>query len=344
VTTRYVAIDTETTGLNPENDEIIEVAAIAFDCGGVRDEYRTLVKPLHPPPFRIERLTGIRAEELEAAPHFAAVASEIAAFVGDSPVVGQNIEFDTTFLARSGVWVAGAQYDTYDLAQLLLPGLSDYSLRGIAERLEIEFPVRHRAYADAEATRAVFLALRARLAEQPRWLLDEVQRLAQAADWSIASLVAEVLAERPGGVEAIAGLAGELLAPPVEIGKALNGGHTATVHEDELLELLRGAGGLTHHFATFESRPEQETMAVAVNEALNNARHLVVEAGTGTGKSLAYCASCAARDAQRRTRRRVYGHDRVAGAADREGPAGGQGAAGGRRRRAVASRGAEGAS
>jgi len=288
VTTRYVAIDTETTGLDPDNDEIIEIAAIAFDCSGVQGEYRTLVKPVHPPPFRVERLTGIQASELKDAPHFAAVASEIAAFVGDSPVVGQNISFDTTFLARSGVWLAGAQYDTYDLAQLLLPGLSDYSLRGIAERLGIDFPLRHRAYADADAARSVFLALRARLAEQPRWLLDEVQRLAAAAVWELASLVAEVLAERPAGVDLAAGLAADLLAPPEEIGKALNGGRAVTVDENEVLEQLQRAGGLAHHFAAFESRPEQETMAAAVNQAFNESRHLVVEAGTGTGKSLAY--------------------------------------------------------
>ncbi|HEU0073583.1 MAG TPA: helicase C-terminal domain-containing protein [Dehalococcoidia bacterium] len=288
MTTRYVAIDTETTGLDPENDEIIEVAAIAFDCEGVQDEFRTLVQPVHPPPYRVERLTGIHAAELMSAPHFAAVASEIAAFVGDSPVVGQNIEFDTTFLARSGVWVAGAQYDTHDLALLLLPGLHDYSLRGIADYLGIEFPVRHRAYADADATRSVFLALRSRLAELPGWLLDEVQRLAAAADWSLASLLSEVLAERPAGVEMVAGLASELLAAPEDVGKPLNGGGSASVQDAEVLDLLRRAGGLTHHFADFEQRPEQEKMARAVNHALTEGRHLLVEAGTGTGKSLAY--------------------------------------------------------
>jgi len=288
VTTRYVAIDTETTGLDPENDEIIEVAAIAFDCEGVQDEYRTLVRPINPPPYRVERLTGIQAAELHDAPHFAAVASEIASFVGDSPVVGQNIEFDTTFLGRSGVWVSGAQYDTHDLALLLLPGLHDYSLRGIAEHLEIDFPLRHRAYADADATRSVFLALRRKLAELPGWLLDEVERLAAASEWSLASLVGEVQAERPPGIDITAGLASDLLAPVEDPGKPLNGGGSATVDDAEVLALLRGAGGLSHHFAAFEQRPEQEKMATAVNQALTQGRHLVVEAGTGTGKSLAY--------------------------------------------------------
>ena len=287
MTTRYVAIDTETTGLDPESDEIIEVAAISFDCEGVLDEFRTLVQPVHPPPYRVERLTGIQAHELKDAPHFAAVASEIAAFVGDSPVVGQNIAFDTTFLARSGVWVPGAQYDTHDLARLLLPGLHDFSLRGIAEHLEIEFPVRHRAYADADATRSVFLALRQKLAELPNWLLDEVQRLAKAADWELASLVAELVAEKPVDASTI-GLASELLAAPEEAGKPLTGGKAGTVQDAEVVELLRSASGLSEHFADFEQRPEQEKMVLAVNHALTAGNHLLVEAGTGTGKSLAY--------------------------------------------------------
>src|SRR5690606_10188247 len=146
-------------------------------CGGVKDEYRTLVRPLQPPPFQIERLTGIKAAELQDAPIFAAIAAELADFVGDSPVIGQSVHFDIDFLARNGVPLSGAIYDTFDLAQLLLPGLGDYSLRGIADRLGIDFPLRHRAYADAEASRAVFLALRERLAGLPVWMLQELERL-----------------------------------------------------------------------------------------------------------------------------------------------------------------------
>ena len=45
---RYVALDTETTGLDPERHEVIEVAAIAFDAeGNILGEYNTLVRPRH---------------------------------------------------------------------------------------------------------------------------------------------------------------------------------------------------------------------------------------------------------------------------------------------------------
>jgi DNA polymerase-3 subunit epsilon/ATP-dependent DNA helicase DinG len=96
VTTRYVALDLETTGLDPERDEIIEVAAIAFDLEGVLAEFHSLVRPYKPPSYQIERLTGIGASALEVAPSFGAIASELADFIGSSPIVGQSVNFDPT--------------------------------------------------------------------------------------------------------------------------------------------------------------------------------------------------------------------------------------------------------
>ena len=307
--TRYVALDTETTGLNPDADEIIEVAAIAFDCEKVTGEYRTLVRPTKLPPFAIQRLTGISVDDLENAPSFAAVAAEIADFVRDSPVIGQSVEFDITFLARNGVNLAGPVYDTFDLAQLLLPGLGDYSLRGIADHFGIHFPLRHRAYADADASRSVFLAQRARLKTLPVWMLHELERLMNGASWSLAGLVREAIAESPG-IDLSAGLTTELLAPPDEIAKPLNGGRDAHVGHGEVVSLLHRAGQLEGFFPEFERRPEQETMATAVNQALIDKHHLVVEAGTGTGKSLAYLLP-AAMHALRRGERVVVSTDTI---------------------------------
>jgi ATP-dependent DNA helicase DinG len=228
VTTRYVAIDTETTGVNFDQDEIIEVGAVAFDQDGVLDEFHALVRPYRPLPYEIERLTGIAPADLEAAPHFAAIAAELAGFIGDSPVVGQNVAFDLEFLARAGVQVTGGAFDTWELGQLLMPAIGEYSLRNLAAQLGIEFPQRHRALADAEAARAVFLALRRRLGELPPWLLEEVERFAAAGDWSVAALIREVLAEGGArgvsalhGGQAVAGTADDFIARPEEIAKPL---------------------------------------------------------------------------------------------------------------------------
>lgn len=315
MTARYVAIDTETTGLDPEADEIIEVAAIAFGReGGVEGEFHSLVRPSRPPSYHIERLTGIEAAALASAPSFAALAAELADFIADSPVVGQNVEFDLAFLARGGVRSPAPAFDTYELARLLLPGLADYSLRGIAEGLGLEMPVRHRARADAEAARLVFLRLRRLLSQQPVWLLQELERLLRAAGGlaceGLSHLLREVMAEAPAG-EAPIVLTSAFLAPPEDPGRPLATTDVdASVSQADVLRLLRKAAGLTAHFPAFEERPQQEAMAAAVNRALNEGRHLLVEAGTGVGKSLAYLLP-AALHALRRGERVVVSTDTI---------------------------------
>ena len=123
----YISLDLETTGLDPEHDEIIEVAAIRFDASGVLDTYQSLVNPGRKLEYRIALLTSIDEAELAAAPLFSSIASDVAAFVGLDPIVGQNPTFDTTFLARYGVEVFGPTYDTFDLAMILIPGLRQHS-------------------------------------------------------------------------------------------------------------------------------------------------------------------------------------------------------------------------
>lgn len=290
MTTRYVALDTETTGRDPETHEIIEVGAVAFTLEGIQARYQTFVRPLKLPEYQIERLTGIQATDLEAAPRFAAIAAELREFIGDSALVGQNIEFDLAFLDRAGVRPPGPPVDTFDLAQLLLPGLSDYSLRGLAIHLGVDFPVRHRALADAEAVRLVFLELRGRLALLPRWLLGQVEKLALGGGWSLSTVVTDVIASGGGAATEGAGLLTEqVLAKPAEIERPLQPlKEPRPTQEAEVVGLLSVAGRLREHFQDFERRPQQEDMAAAVTSALRDKHHLIVEAGTGVGKSLAY--------------------------------------------------------
>ncbi|MBI5287682.1 MAG: 3'-5' exonuclease, partial [Chloroflexi bacterium] len=194
---QYVSLDLETTGLDPESDEIIEVAAIRFNTEGVIDRYHSLVNPERKLDYRIALLTGIDERELASAPHFGSIMLEIESFVGLDPIVGQNPTFDTGFLARKGLQLFGPTYDTHELAGLLLGGLAQNSLGGIADHLGLEFTGRHRAMADADAAMRVFMALRERLAASPPELLAEVERLSSMSDWTLRHLLREVAQEHP---------------------------------------------------------------------------------------------------------------------------------------------------
>ena len=107
----FVALDLETTGLDFEKDEIIEVALVRFENGEPKDNLDFLVKPSSAElrPF-IETLTGISKTDLDAAPDFATVAGQICSFIGDLPVVAHNALFDSKFLKQTFSKV-GISYD-----------------------------------------------------------------------------------------------------------------------------------------------------------------------------------------------------------------------------------------
>ena len=294
MTPTYVALDLETTGLDPQADAIIEIGAVKFDLDGVRDTFSSLVNPDRPIPYRIQMLTGIAAEDLAQAPTIEAVVPELRAFLADHPIVGQNVlGFDLRFLAAAGLgpfdfaqgWPSPAVYDTRDLSILLLPLLREYSLAALARHLKISMPRHHRALADAQTAREVFLALRARAATLPPPVLAEAARLAAATRWPWRSFFAEVLDSNPQPRTSNLQPPSSRSTPLVPNQRRPDG---VGVEPAEVLALLQSLAKRPDILPEFEARPEQAAMAAAVAEAISDSQQLIVEAGTGIGKSLAY--------------------------------------------------------
>ncbi len=80
-----VAIDVETTGLDPRRDAIIEIGAVRFNEEGIQDEWRTFVNPGRPIPPFITQLTGIHNEDVVNAPSIKQIVAELAVFVEEDP-------------------------------------------------------------------------------------------------------------------------------------------------------------------------------------------------------------------------------------------------------------------
>ncbi len=286
MSTTYIALDLETTGLDLEKDAIVEIGAVRFDeTGAVLETYETLVNPGRPLPPVVQDLTGISEREITAAPPIYLIASQLQAFLGDAPLIGHNvIGFDSVFLARAGVITSPDLYDTQDIASLLLPGLPEYSLAALAEGLGIAFPVRHRALADAEATRLLFLALRERARALPPDVLAHVAQWLAPTDYPWRTFFARTLESvSAAGAGGRLKLASPELPPPLYPAKDEH-----PVDAQEALGVLASAAGRADLFPEFDERPQQQEMSRAVSAALNEGHRLLVEAGTGTGKSLAY--------------------------------------------------------
>ena len=207
----YVAIDVETTGLDPQADRIIEVAATRFDRSGAAGHFSSLVDPGRPIPAQVQALTGIGDADVVGAPTITRVGAELAVFAGGRAVVGHNVRFDLDFLIASGIELAGAALDTWELASVLLPTAARLNLGSLAELLSVDMPVAHRALADAEATRDVFLRLLTALDALPRAALIDLRAIAESADWGLAPLFAAA-AERAATATPPAAGDGELAA------------------------------------------------------------------------------------------------------------------------------------
>jgi ATP-dependent DNA helicase DinG len=305
VTATYVALDVEATGMDPERDEIIEVAAIKFRDDRVLDRWESLVRPRGSVPFNIALLTGLKTQDVKRAPLFSAVSEHLKAFVQNHPIVGQSPEFDIGMLESAGLRLKNPRYDTFELATILLPDLPAYNLATIAARLGVSVPTQHRAMADVETTMAVFLALRQRLEGYDPGTLDHLASFARVSGSPLARLFSEVRREIVGGTlvdgdlgplaHALAQAGGVAKGPevmflmqrdrPARLEPTGTGGY---IDPEVLRSWSHPGGALAESFPGFEPRPQQVDMMAAVAEAFNRGDHLLVEAGTGTGKSLAY--------------------------------------------------------
>ncbi len=152
----YVAVDLETTGLDPNKDTIIELGAARFRDGEVLEEFSQVVNPGRRIPQNIQQLTGITQAEADRAPSLSSVANAFRTFIGDHPLVGHNVSFDAAFLESHNLYRFNQKLDTWELAVILMPGLPSYKLGRIAADLGIDLENAHRAFDDAEATMRIF--------------------------------------------------------------------------------------------------------------------------------------------------------------------------------------------
>lgn len=153
----YVVIDLETTGLMPDFDEIIEIAALKIENGNITDTFQQLVKPESEIGSFIEKLTGITNEMLSTAPKINEVLPLFDKFIGDSIAVGHNVNFDVNFLYDNYVNVLDKPFsnnfiDTMRISRKIYPTLPHHRLKDIVQHLGIAENGYHRALKDCEYT------------------------------------------------------------------------------------------------------------------------------------------------------------------------------------------------
>jgi DNA polymerase-3 subunit epsilon/ATP-dependent DNA helicase DinG len=294
---RYVAVDVETTGLNPSKDAIIEVAAITFQGSDIVDEFSTLVYPQRDIPAEITRLTGITQAMVEDAPGMFQIRSHLRPVLSNHILIGHNVDFDLAFLQEERLAIGNHRIDTITLASILVPEAGRFGLGALADFLYLPLPEggqTHRAREDAELTIELFLALRERAMQIPLAQLDEIVQTGQRLGWPETLFFEEVLSERARNAFAgeelrQRGRLPKLFKPPKLEGRVVVAKEDLMPLDEEMVAgMIQPGGNFSRVFDGFEYRPEQEEMTVAVAQAFNDGDHVLIEAGTGTGKSIGY--------------------------------------------------------
>lgn len=162
---RYVVFDIETTGLDVDKDQIIEIGAIRVVDGQAEDFFHALITARKPLPRKIVELTHITDDLLASdGMPLAEVVSSFLDFVGGDTVVAHNTGFDCGFIQVACEECGLGDFDnpaidTIYLAKKKFPNLSNYRLQALVDLLHLDNRHPHRAESDCEVTLQIFRKL-----------------------------------------------------------------------------------------------------------------------------------------------------------------------------------------
>lgn len=293
----FIVCDLETTGLNPAVDKIIEVGLIRLAQGEITGRYHALVNPGVPLLLKIKRLTGISDSDLVDAPPLSSILTDITDFIGEDAIAGHNIHFDLGFLAAArGAPFSNPVFDTLELARIVMPDAPSFRLDSLCTILDIAAAGKHRALDDAEAAASLMIELTRKIREKDLNILMQLNTLLIEArsGWAgfLSDLIKNILKKFPdrkispvsywsrGGEKDL-----QKVRPHVEHS---DGKEKKLLKEEEAVFFLKKEGPLAVALPAYEYRPQQEAMVCEVTRALNEEKCLLMEAGTGVGKSMAY--------------------------------------------------------
>jgi ATP-dependent DNA helicase DinG len=279
----FVALDLETTGLDFEKDEIIEAALVRFENGEPKENLDFLVKPSTAElrPF-IETLTGISKADIEAAPDFATVAGQICSFIGDLPIVAHNALFDSKFLKQTFSKV-GISYDTHvfwdslTLSRIAFQNVPNHRLDTLVAELGIERSRAHRALPDADACGRLFVKALEKISAMDPWLFEALSKVSEGSSYeSLFATKSESLAAPKYALPA---------APAVE---ALPKSRAPRVSE-----FFKEGGFVSFVVENYKPRHNQQDFASVMERNMYKGGLCVLEAPTGSGKTLSYLITAA---------------------------------------------------
>lgn len=288
----YSVVDLETTGTNVNHgDRIIQIGCVLVQDGEIINHFETKINPREKIPRSIVQLTGIEDKDVRKAPLFEDIAGTIYSLLAETTFVAHNVNFDFPFLnaelERAGYpSLSIPAIDTVTLSQILLPTAKSFRLRDLTSSLHIEHAHPHSAVSDAEATAALLNDLLRRVQELPTLTLEKITQLKLNLPQQTAGVFDTELQRRRKS--------------PQPLSEELYVSHGIVLHKSR--PITANGQREKHKYPSTKKAKEKlygdilrlrPVQAKMMNSIYNNYTHdepknMIVEAGTGVGKTLGY--------------------------------------------------------
>jgi predicted DnaQ family exonuclease/DinG family helicase len=288
-----VSVITLTSG---GREQVAEVAAVRFQDGEKGETFSRLASIEGPVPLAFTQITGLDEGRLRGHPAADMVLEGLVEFVGKEPVLVHDAGRFDAVLEREGVAAPGAVFDTRLLARVALPSQEDYSPGALAAALDLEREEKHRALNDALLTHDLWGGLLRTLATVRPEVIRQIVRLLGACQSPYRAVFQAVAGPEAGFMEAPPEHTfAEVFQDNTRLLKQARGAADRAMTDEhvnlgDVAALFTRNGAIGRTLEGYERRPHQQEMARHVCRAFNDGTHLLVEAGTGIGKSLAYLA------------------------------------------------------
>jgi ATP-dependent DNA helicase RecQ len=323
----YVVFDLETSGFDFQTDGIIQFAALRVVNGQPTEGCNFFVRPVKCLPLSLRQKLRLdknpeKLKVIESAPPIEEQIESMVTFLGDLPLVAHNGRFDHTFLrlaceSHLERELPNPLIDTMELSLLTMPGALSHKLEDLARELRVDRKAVddaispeilqqmelnladesfHDAGVDVLFLYLIFQELRERFNALPKPILAEMLRLLPCDRYILSSLIAPDVAPASEPVLLAELLDGTTPTAPYPL-------REVTFSPDEMEALFEPGDIIQQGMAAvqkeaherggseepeFEDRPRQREMVRLVAEALAQEASVMIEAPTGTGKTLAY--------------------------------------------------------
>jgi len=159
----FIIADVETTGLDSDTDEIIEIAALKYEGGPYVKTFTQLVKPSASIPKKISTITRITNDMVSNAPSIDDVMTRFYAFIGrGAALICHNASFDEGFIMKAarniGLDLEVKFIDSLAIARKAIPYASSHKLSSLADMFGIDAGQKHRALDDCTTLMFVYIS------------------------------------------------------------------------------------------------------------------------------------------------------------------------------------------